>query len=118
MRVLSPAAPCSRNLSCQRQITVLALPVISMISAVPRPSAVRRTIFARQTCFCGLLRLANCAGPGPATDDLAGLRYDQYKVVFMEQRAHGLELWMQPFMTLPAPKIFNLVQIRLRGGGS
>jgi arylsulfatase A-like enzyme len=40
--------------------------------------------------------------------DLAGLRYDQYKVVFMEQRAHGLEVWMQPFMTLRAPKLFNL----------
>ena len=32
------------------------------------------------------------------TDDgnLAGLRFDQYKVVFMEQQAHGLEVWMQP----------------------
>jgi arylsulfatase A-like enzyme len=40
--------------------------------------------------------------------DLAGLRYDQYKVVFMEQQAHGLEVWMQPFMTLRAPKLFNL----------
>ena len=46
------------------------------------------------------------AGKGPDkrreffywTDDgnLAGLRYDQYKVVFMEQQAHGLEVWMQP----------------------
>lgn len=40
--------------------------------------------------------------------DLAGLRYDQYKVVFMEQLAHGLEVWMQPLMRLRAPKIFNL----------
>jgi arylsulfatase A-like enzyme len=40
--------------------------------------------------------------------DLAGLRYDQYKVVFMEQPAHGLEVWMQPFMRLRAPKLFNL----------
>src|SRR5271166_5266779 len=31
----SPAAPPSRNRSCQRQITVLALPVARMISAVP-----------------------------------------------------------------------------------
>jgi hypothetical protein len=63
-RVLSrqrPAAPSSRKRSCQRQITVLALPVACIISAVPRPSAVRRTIFARQTCFCGLLRLATTA---------------------------------------------------------
>lgn len=44
------------------------------------------------------------------TDDgnFAGLRYDQYKVVFMEQQAHGLEVWMQPLVTLRAPKIFNL----------
>jgi arylsulfatase A-like enzyme len=40
--------------------------------------------------------------------DLAGLRYDQYKVVFMEQPAHGLEVWMQPFVRLRAPKLFNL----------
>jgi arylsulfatase A-like enzyme len=40
--------------------------------------------------------------------DLAGLRYDQYKVVFMEQPAHGLEVWMQPFVALRAPKLFNL----------
>ena len=58
------------------------------------------------------------AGKGPDkrreffywTDDgnLAGLRYDQYKAVFMEQPAHGLEVWMQPFVPLRAPKLFNL----------
>jgi arylsulfatase len=44
------------------------------------------------------------------TDDgeLAGLRYDQYKAVFMEQSAHGLEVWMKPFIPLRAPKLFNL----------
>jgi arylsulfatase len=44
------------------------------------------------------------------TDDgeLAGLRYDQYKAVFMEQRARGLEVWIQPFVQLRAPKLFNL----------
>ena len=44
------------------------------------------------------------------TDDgnLAGLRFDQYKVVFMEQQAHGLEVWMQPLVPLRAPKVFNL----------
>jgi arylsulfatase len=40
--------------------------------------------------------------------DLAGLRYDQYKVVFLEQEAHGLEVWMKPLIPLRAPKIFNL----------
>ena len=31
------------------------------------------------------------------TDDgnLAGLRYDQWKGVFMEQTAHGLDVWAQ-----------------------
>ena len=53
----SPAMPAAPNRSCQRQITVLAFPVRRMISAVPWPSAVNRTIFARQTCFCGLFRL-------------------------------------------------------------
>ena len=58
------------------------------------------------------------AGKGPDkrreffywTDDgnLAGLRYDQYKAVFMEQPAHGLEVWMQPLVPLRAPKLFNL----------
>src|SRR6476469_3243259 len=44
------------------------------------------------------------------TDDgnLAGLRFDQYKIVFMEQPAHGLEVWMQPLIPLRAPKVFNL----------
>ena len=40
--------------------------------------------------------------------DLAGLRYDQYKAVFMEQTAHGLEVWMRPFVPLRTPKLFNL----------
>ena len=44
------------------------------------------------------------------TDDgnFAGLRYDQYKAVFMEQPAHGLEVWIEPFVPLRAPKLFNL----------
>jgi len=37
---------------------VLALPVRRRISAVPHPSAVSKTILARQTCFCRLLRFA------------------------------------------------------------
>jgi arylsulfatase len=44
------------------------------------------------------------------TDDgtLAALRYDQYKIVFAEQRAHGLKVWEEPFVTLRLPKLFNL----------
>jgi arylsulfatase len=41
--------------------------------------------------------------------DLVALRYDNWKVVFMEQRATGtLEVWFDPFVPLRAPKLFNL----------
>jgi arylsulfatase len=40
---------------------------------------------------------------------LTGLRYDNWKLVFMEQRAEGtLRVWSEPFVTLRVPKIFNL----------
>jgi arylsulfatase len=40
---------------------------------------------------------------------LTGLRYDNFKLVFMEQRAQGtLRVWAEPFTTLRVPKIFNL----------
>jgi len=44
------------------------------------------------------------------TDDgqLANLRYDQWKVVFLEQRAHGLDVWQEPLVELRFPKLFNL----------
>ncbi|WP_413184651.1 hypothetical protein [Paraburkholderia sacchari] len=41
--------------------------------------------------------------------DLACLRYDNWKVVFMEQRTTGtLRIWTEPLVTLRVPKIFNL----------
>ena len=37
------------------------------------------------------------------------LRFDNWKVVFMEQRATGtLQIWAEPFVPLRVPKIFNL----------
>jgi arylsulfatase len=44
------------------------------------------------------------------TDDgnLAALRYDQWKAVFMEQRAHGLDVWSEPLIQLRLPELFNL----------
>jgi arylsulfatase len=40
---------------------------------------------------------------------VTGLRYDNWKMVFMEQRARGtLLVWAEPFTTLRVPKIFNL----------
>jgi arylsulfatase len=44
------------------------------------------------------------------TDDgsLVALRYDQWKMVFAEQRAHGIDVWQDPFVSLRLPKLFNL----------
>jgi arylsulfatase A-like enzyme len=40
---------------------------------------------------------------------LTGLRYDNWKVVFAEQRVPGtLQVWAEPFTPLRLPKIFNL----------
>jgi hypothetical protein len=41
--------------------------------------------------------------------DVLGMRYDNWKVVFMEQRCHGtLQVWAEPFTRLRIPKIYNL----------
>jgi arylsulfatase len=44
------------------------------------------------------------------TDDgaMAGVRYNDWKVVFMEQRAHSFEVWQEPLVSLRFPKLFNL----------
>jgi arylsulfatase A-like enzyme len=54
--------------------------------------------------------------PSPRTDffyfnddgQLVALRYNQWKLVFSEQRAKGLDVWQDPFVTLRLPKLFNL----------
>jgi arylsulfatase len=40
--------------------------------------------------------------------DLAALRYDQWKLTFLEQRAHGFDVWEEPFVQLRVPKLFTL----------
>jgi arylsulfatase len=41
--------------------------------------------------------------------DLVALRFDNWKAVFMEQRAVGtLRVWAEPFVPLRVPKIYNL----------
>lgn len=41
--------------------------------------------------------------------DLVGVRFDNWKVVFMEQRAPGtLAVWAEPFVALRMPKLYNL----------
>jgi hypothetical protein len=41
--------------------------------------------------------------------EITALRFDNWKVVFMEQRMKGtLQIWAEPFVTLRLPKVFNL----------
>jgi arylsulfatase A-like enzyme len=40
--------------------------------------------------------------------DLLALRYAQWKMHFMEQRANGLAVWREPFVPFRVPKLFNL----------
>nr|WP_317621442.1 sulfatase-like hydrolase/transferase [Streptomyces sp. CBMA123] len=41
--------------------------------------------------------------------DLMALRYDNWKLIFMEQRSPGtMALWAEPFTVLRVPKLFNL----------
>ena len=41
--------------------------------------------------------------------NLVAMRYDNWKMVFMEQRCQGtLKLWAEPFTILRIPKLFNL----------
>ena len=41
--------------------------------------------------------------------DLTALRYDDWKLIFMEQRVVGtLQVWSEPFITLRLPMLFNL----------
>ena len=44
------------------------------------------------------------------TDDgsLANLRYDRWNILLIGQRAHGLEVWHEPLVTLRFPKLFCL----------
>ena len=44
------------------------------------------------------------------TDDgePAALRFDQWKMLFLEQRSKGLDVWQDPMVVLRLPKLFNL----------
>ena len=42
------------------------------------------------------------------TGDLLNLRYKRFKLVFAEQRAHGFDVWSNPFTFLRFPKLFDL----------
>jgi arylsulfatase len=65
---------------------------------------------------CNLLPALKGGGAWPRheffywTDDgnVAALRYDNWKITFLKQNAHGLQVWQEPFMPLRAPLIANL----------
>ena len=40
--------------------------------------------------------------------ELVGLRYNNWKLVFAEQRGHYFDVWAEPFVKLRLPKLFNL----------
>lgn len=44
------------------------------------------------------------------TDDgsVAALRYDNLKITFLKQNAHGMDVWLHPFEELRAPMVTNL----------
>ena len=42
------------------------------------------------------------------TGDLLNLRYNKWKIVFAEQRAHGMDVWQDPFVFLRLPKVYDL----------
>jgi arylsulfatase len=66
----------------------------------------------------GYNQLDHLMGKGPSArkeffyfnDDglLVALRYNQWKLVFAEQRAHGFDVWQEPFTRLRLPKLFSL----------
>ncbi|GFO82200.1 MAG: hypothetical protein A49_18270 [Methyloceanibacter sp.] len=39
---------------------------------------------------------------------IVALRYDAWKVVFLENRAKGFQVWREPFVELRVPLLFNL----------
>ena len=40
--------------------------------------------------------------------DLLAMRDGRWKLVFMEQRAHGMAVWAEPFVKLRVPRLFDL----------
>src|ERR1700674_1132938 len=72
--------------SCQRHTQVFDLPVRRMISLVPTPSALNRTISARQTCLCGVLRSRASAFRRRRSE---GLRVMEIPVRMRQTRMHS-----------------------------
>src|ERR1017187_1284030 len=84
--------PACMKRSCQRQTQVFDLPVRRMISLVPTPSPLNRTISARQTCLCGALRSRASALRRRRSE---GLRVMEIPVCMHQTRMHPVS-WESP----------------------
>ncbi len=86
------ATTCMKR-SCQRHTQVFDLPVRRMISLVPTPSALNRTISARQTCLCGALRSRASVAKRRRS---AGLRVMQIPVRIRQTRTYRARRGIRP----------------------
>ena len=95
--------------------TFLAAAASPTSSRSSRPATIghsRSTSTATTCCRTSPAR-SRVAAPGLVyfsdDGDLLALRFDNWKVVFMEQRVQGtLQIWAEPFVALRVPKLFNL----------
>ena len=52
---------------------------------------------------------AAASSTSPTTAICVGMRFENWKIVFMEQRCQGtLRIWSEPFTMLRVPKLYNL----------
>ena len=99
--------------------------VPTLVSAAGEPKIVEKCLTGYQAAgknfkvhLDGYDQRELLAGTGPSkreeyfywTDDgnLAGLRYDRWKIVFLEQRAESLNVWQDPLIPLRFPKLIDL----------
>ena len=89
--------------------------VLSSLDVIETSAKVRVRCFFSQAPIGPGAAIAG-KGPDPRRDfiyfmddgSLVGLRYDQWKIVFAEQREHGMNVWQEPFVPLRLPKLFSL----------
>jgi arylsulfatase A-like enzyme len=62
-------------------------------------------------CLTSRVRRRNRRARNYFNDDghLVALRYGRWKLVFEEQRTHGIDVWQDPFVTLRFPKLFDML---------
>jgi len=99
--------------------------VPTLVAAVGEPNVVQKLLTGYEAAgktfkvhLDGYDQREVLAGTGPGkrqeyfywTDDgnLAGLRYDRWKMVFLEQRTEGFDVWQDPLVPLRLPKLIDL----------